>query len=440
MRPRPHLLPALLFTVALLAAPALAIAGPLPDLVWTSLADKDVTIELSNGTTLPGHLMSFDAQWVVVAKADGQLVTVARAEVESVELRQVEPPPRATRSPAERTREGRGSSQGRDRRSPRVPSGPYEVPVLVVPGAPPWLPRCQGIEEPRVPLADLEALWTAGEWNDAWKDSRDHGPAGTEAIAGLLKTTVLGTRGPSPLAGEVDVLLAAAWVARCGEGDPFHVGVAVLGGAGELGVKLLDKALRDRLPVFEPDGIAFLMENVPVHLKRVIVLLLQDWELVTVDGGLFIGEDEHRVRIPDAALSQVTAAHVKALQEVLIEHGDEGIWMWVFEILSARFDRQLPNQGLWEALVQAWASGSDVPEAARPTLAELLARHRLPGVDELLERALRAGDEAVQLSILAGVEHNATNGRITSAESEALSELASRGSKKAARLAAKLLR
>ncbi len=83
---RSCLLPVLILAAVLChAAPALA--GP-PDVVWQTVLDKQVELEMTNGTELVGTLLGFDADNVVVVREDGRVVTLERDTVAKVSLQQ----------------------------------------------------------------------------------------------------------------------------------------------------------------------------------------------------------------------------------------------------------------------------------------------------------------------------------------------------------------
>jgi hypothetical protein len=80
------LLSTLTFSLVLVGSPPPALAGPLPDILWSSAAEKQVRLTLDNGLELTGKLLSFDAAQAAVQKADGSLVAVDREDVVKLEV------------------------------------------------------------------------------------------------------------------------------------------------------------------------------------------------------------------------------------------------------------------------------------------------------------------------------------------------------------------
>jgi len=74
------------FALSVLCWTAPAAAQPYPDVVWNSMIDQVVHIELGNGLELTGTLIGHEGGQAVVAKANGSIVTLDTAEVAALRL------------------------------------------------------------------------------------------------------------------------------------------------------------------------------------------------------------------------------------------------------------------------------------------------------------------------------------------------------------------
>ena len=84
----------LLFAVVPTRAPA-----DQPDVVWESIKDQSVVLELVSGGEISGTLRTFDAEAVVLIDATGAIVAVRRSDVANVRIETVPTAP-AVQPPA----------------------------------------------------------------------------------------------------------------------------------------------------------------------------------------------------------------------------------------------------------------------------------------------------------------------------------------------------
>lgn len=66
--------------------PIRSMAADLPDVLWSSVQDQQVTLQLEDGTTLTGALTGFDDTSAVLIQEDGSVLAVQRSDVASIKL------------------------------------------------------------------------------------------------------------------------------------------------------------------------------------------------------------------------------------------------------------------------------------------------------------------------------------------------------------------
>ncbi len=90
-----------LFLCAVLFACALPLAAQVSDSVWNALIDRDVLITKLDGSEVRGELIGVDETSVTVARIDGRIVSVMKADAEEVRTTTATPVAPATEEPAD---------------------------------------------------------------------------------------------------------------------------------------------------------------------------------------------------------------------------------------------------------------------------------------------------------------------------------------------------